>query len=151
MRRVAPDSAGSAASQKSWFSVYWKLRLGRLTATTLHICQTAKARNRAGIDIQRLTLAIALPSRTQKALSSGVQTVSRRPRRVVDEATSGDGRMRGLLVQGPHTVLPYVRWGRCSGSNSRGISKQDTGPSILWNIVSRFPGNASSGIEACLE
>src|SRR5690606_4552808 len=109
MRRVAPDRAGSAASQKSWFSVYWKPRLGRLTATTLHICQTAKARNRAGPDMQRLTLAIAPPYTTTKAVSSGVQTVSRRPRRVVDEATSGDGRMRGLLVQGPHTLNPYVR------------------------------------------
>ena len=43
------------------------------TATTLQTCQIAKARNSAGTLIHRLILAIASPSRCQKALSSGVQ------------------------------------------------------------------------------
>src|SRR5262245_52026351 len=81
MRSVAPDSAGAAASQNSWLVEYLKPRAGRPTATTLQTCQTAKARNSAGTLIQRLILAIASPSRSQKRLSSGVQSVITRPRR----------------------------------------------------------------------
>src|SRR6185369_13911752 len=79
MRSVAPESAGAAASQNNWLVEYLKPRAGRPTATTLQTCQTAKARNSAGTLIQRLILAMASPSRSQKALSSGVQMVSVRP------------------------------------------------------------------------
>ena len=48
MRSVAPESAGSAASQKSWFGVKRKPSIGRFTATTLHTIHTAKARKSAG-------------------------------------------------------------------------------------------------------
>ena len=70
---MAPDSAGAAASQKSWSVEYLKPSAGSPTATTLQTCQIAKARNSAGTLIHRLILAIASPSRSQKALSSGVQ------------------------------------------------------------------------------
>ena len=73
MRSVAPDSAGAAASQNSWSVEYLKPSAGSPTATTLQTCQIAKARNSAGTLIHRLILAIASPSRSQKALSSGVQ------------------------------------------------------------------------------
>ena len=79
MRSVAPLSAGAAASQNSWLVEYLKPRPGRLTATTLQTCQMAKARNSAGTEIQRLSLATASPSRSQNFLSSGAQRVSRRP------------------------------------------------------------------------
>ncbi|MCY1232877.1 hypothetical protein D3C87_1862250 [compost metagenome] len=54
MRSVAPDSAGSAVSQNSWFLVNWKPARSRLTATTLHSIQTTKASISAGIEIHRL-------------------------------------------------------------------------------------------------
>src|SRR5512141_1711315 len=73
MRSVAPHSAGSAASQKSWLVLNLNPMLGRFTTTTLHTIQTAKESSSAGIEIHRLMLAIALPSLTQNALSSGVQ------------------------------------------------------------------------------
>src|SRR5512140_3872600 len=79
MRSVAPDSAGAAASQNSWLVEYLKPSAGRPTATTLQTCQTAKARNSAGTLIHKLSLATASPSRSQKALSSGVQIVRTRP------------------------------------------------------------------------
>src|SRR5512145_16374 len=80
MRSVAPDRAGAAASQNSWLVVSLKPSAGRLTAATLHSCHTANARNRQGTEIHRLSLAIASPSRSQNALSSGVHRVSTRPR-----------------------------------------------------------------------
>ena len=55
---------------------------GRFTATTLQTCQMAKARNRAGTEIQRLILAMASPSRSQNCLSSGRQRVSTLPGRL---------------------------------------------------------------------
>src|SRR5512140_1676751 len=73
MRSVAPHSAGSAASQKSWLVLNLKPMLGRFTTTTLQTIHTANDSSSAGIEIQRLMFAIALPSRTQNALSSGVQ------------------------------------------------------------------------------
>jgi hypothetical protein len=79
MRSVAPESAGAAASQNNWLVEYLKPSDGSPTATTLQTCQIAKARNSAGTLIHRLSLAIASPSRDQKALSSGVQTVRTRP------------------------------------------------------------------------
>src|SRR5512135_3485693 len=81
MRSVAPDSAGAAASQNSWLVEYLNPSEGRLTATTLHTCQIANARNSAGTEIQRLILAIASPCCVQNALSSGVHTVRTRPLR----------------------------------------------------------------------
>ena len=81
MRKVAPESAGAAASQNSWLVEYLKPSAGSPTATTLHTCHTAKARNSAGTLIHRLILATASPSRSQNALSSGVQIDSTRPRR----------------------------------------------------------------------
>src|SRR5574337_1930214 len=83
MRSVAPDSAGAAASQNSWLVEYLKPSAGRFTATTLQTCQMAKARNSAGTEIHRLSLATASPSCSQKCLSSGVQSVSRRPVRLL--------------------------------------------------------------------
>src|SRR5512145_2082732 len=85
MRSVAPESPGAAASQNNSFGVNLKPSSGRFTATTLHSCHTANARNSAGIEIHRLMLAIARPSRCQNSLSSGVQTVRTRPSlRLVD-------------------------------------------------------------------
>src|SRR5581483_12188840 len=80
MRSVAPESAGAAASQNNWFVVSLKPIAGRLTATTLHNCHTANARNKQGTEIHRLSRAIASPSFSQNALSSGVQICSTRPR-----------------------------------------------------------------------
>ena len=73
MRSVAPLSAGAAANQNSWLVEYLKPSVGRLTATTLQTCQIANARKSAGTEIHRLSLAMASPSRSQNALSSGVQ------------------------------------------------------------------------------
>src|SRR5487761_2547017 len=88
MRSVAPESAGAAASQNSWLVEYLKPSDGRLTATTLHTCQMAKARNSAGTEIQRLIFAIASPCCAQNALSSGVQTVRTRPPRRLGAPTA---------------------------------------------------------------
>ena len=71
MRRVAPDSAGSAASQNNWLVSNWKPTCGRLTATAENICQIANASSKAGIEIARLRLAIRLPVLAQNAASSG--------------------------------------------------------------------------------
>src|SRR4029079_361603 len=81
MRSVAPESAGSAASQKSWFGVNLKPSALRFTATTLQSCQTTNARKRHGTEIQRLMRAMASPSRSQNFLSSGVQMVMSFPGR----------------------------------------------------------------------
>jgi hypothetical protein len=59
MRKVAPESPGSAASQKSWSVVNWKPTSGSRTTTTLHTIQTAKESRSAGIEIQRFRLAMA--------------------------------------------------------------------------------------------
>ena len=75
MRSVAPDSAGTAASQNSWLGVYLKPMFGRLTTATLHTCQMANASSKAGIEIQRLRRATARPSCCQKAEFSGSQRV----------------------------------------------------------------------------
>ena len=61
MRSVEPDSAGSAASQKSWLGVNLKPMSGSLTTTIDQTIQTEKASSSAGIDIQRLRVAIPLP------------------------------------------------------------------------------------------
>src|SRR5512143_391977 len=78
MRSVAPASPGSAASQKSLSGSNPKPMVGRVTTTTLQTIQTAKARKSAGMEIQRFRFAMALPSFSQNALSSGFQTVSTR-------------------------------------------------------------------------
>ncbi len=83
MRSVAPESPGAAASQNSSLGVNLKPRAGRSTATTLQSCQTAKARNSDGTEIQRLMVAMALPCCCQNALSSGVQTARVLPRCLV--------------------------------------------------------------------
>ena len=54
MRSVAPESPGSAASQKSWLVVNVNPTSGSFTTTTLQTIQTAKARSSAGMEIQRL-------------------------------------------------------------------------------------------------
>src|SRR5450830_1169856 len=87
MRRVAPDRAGAEASQNSWLVEYLKPIRGKFTATTLHSCQMAKARKRAGTDSHRLSLAMAWPCEAQKALSSGVQTARVLPGRARSGAT----------------------------------------------------------------
>ena len=84
MRSVAPDRPGAAASQNSSLEVNLKPSAGRLTATALHICQTAKARNSDGTEIHRLMLAMARPCCCQNALSSGVQTARVLPRLLGD-------------------------------------------------------------------
>src|ERR1022692_1935215 len=81
MRSVAPDSAGTEASQNSSSVLYLKPAAGSCVTTALHTIHTAKARNSAGIEIHRFWLASALPWVSQKALSSGVHSVSRRPPR----------------------------------------------------------------------
>src|SRR3982751_3642251 len=91
MRSVAPDSAGAAASQNSWLVEYLKPSAGRPTATTLHTCHMAKARNSAGTLIHRLIFAMASPCWAQNALSSGVQRVIRLPRRGRGVAIAGSG------------------------------------------------------------
>ena len=47
MRSVAPDSPGSAASQKSWLFENPSCKLTMIAATTLKTCHTEKARNSA--------------------------------------------------------------------------------------------------------
>src|SRR5687768_8720361 len=74
MRKVAPDSAGSAASQNSWSVLKAKPTLGRLTVTAENIIHTAKASSSAGTEIARLRLAMDLPVASQKAGSSGRQS-----------------------------------------------------------------------------
>jgi hypothetical protein len=82
---------------------YLKPSAGRLTATTLQTCQMAKARNSAGTEIHRLSLATASPSRSQKDLSSGVQMVSVRPAarliglRVHEGFSFGEGAQRAKV------------------------------------------------------
>ena len=78
MRMVAPDSAGTAASQNSWLGVYLKPMFGRFTTPTLQTCQMAKASSRAGIEIHRLRRAILRPFCSQNAGSSGSQWVNTR-------------------------------------------------------------------------
>src|SRR6185312_4013981 len=85
MRSVAPASAGNAASQNSLSVPYLKPAAGSCTITTLHTIQTACARNRAGMEIHRFRLAMALPCVAQNALSSGVQMVSSLPVPVVPD------------------------------------------------------------------
>ena len=46
MRSVAPESPGSAASQKSWSVVKLKPIAGSRATTTLHTIQTAKDKSR---------------------------------------------------------------------------------------------------------
>src|SRR3989304_1643677 len=75
MRSVAPHRPGSAASQNSSLVENLKPTLGRFTTTTLHTIHTAKASVSDGIEIQRLRVATARPSRSQKAASSGAQRV----------------------------------------------------------------------------
>src|SRR5690606_35144699 len=74
MRKVAPDSPGSAASQNSWSVLKAKPMAFRRTITVLHTIHTAKARNSAGIEIHRLRVAMALPTEPQKCGSSGRQS-----------------------------------------------------------------------------
>src|ERR1043166_7502806 len=81
MRSVAPESAGAAASQKSWSVVNLKPSAFRFTATTLQSCHTANAGRREGTEIHRLSRATASPSRAQNALSSGFQMSRMRPLR----------------------------------------------------------------------
>ena len=81
MRSVAPVSAGMAASQNSSSVLYSKPAAGSCVTTALHTIHTAKARNRAGIYSHRFRLAMALPSASQNALSSGVQILNMRPER----------------------------------------------------------------------
>src|ERR1039457_6770384 len=78
MRSVAPESAGIEASQNSSSVLYLKPAAGSCVTTALHTIHTAKARNSAGIEIHRFWLASALPWVSQKALSSGVHSVSTR-------------------------------------------------------------------------
>jgi hypothetical protein len=52
---------------------------GRLTTTTDHTIQTAKASSSAGIEIQRLRAAIRRPVRSQKLPSSGAHSASTAP------------------------------------------------------------------------
>ena len=73
MRSVAPHSAGSAASQKSWLVEKRKPAAGRWTTTTDHSIHTAKASVSAGIDSHRLRVATLRPLRSQKPRSSGFQ------------------------------------------------------------------------------
>lgn len=94
---MAPESAGAAASQNSWLVEYLKPSAGRLTATTLQTCQMAKAKNSAGTEIHRLSLAIASPSCSQKCLSSGVQSESSRPWRALPDETAGED-MKSLRI-----------------------------------------------------
>jgi len=77
MRKVAPDRPGTAASQNSWFVLYLKPIDGRLTTTTLHTIQIANASISAGIEIQRLRLAVGLPRLCQNAGTSGSQVEMR--------------------------------------------------------------------------
>ena len=53
-RSVAPDSAGSAVSQNSWFLDSMKPARSRLTTTTLHSIQMLNASISAGMEIHRL-------------------------------------------------------------------------------------------------
>src|SRR5512134_2626083 len=78
MRSVAPARPGSAASQNSRLASNRKPMAGRFTTTTLQTIQTAKARNSAGMEIQRFRVATDFPSRSQKSLSSGAHTVNTR-------------------------------------------------------------------------
>src|SRR5512147_3186564 len=78
MRSVAPANPGSAASQKSLLASNRKPMAGRFTTTTLQTIQTAKARKSAGMEIQRLRVAMDLPSLSQNSLSSGFHTVNTR-------------------------------------------------------------------------
>src|SRR5512145_935371 len=78
MRNVAPARPGTAASQKRRLASNRKPMAGRFTTTTLQTIQTAKARNSAGMEIQRFRVATDFPSRSQKSLSSGSHTVNTR-------------------------------------------------------------------------
>ena len=49
-RKTAPESPGSAASQKSWLVVNLNPMCGNSTTITLHTTQTAKASSSGGID-----------------------------------------------------------------------------------------------------
>ncbi len=113
--RAKSDPKGEYCLPYAWGTVgimYNRTVLGKDITGWRDLIETAKAKNRAGIEIQRLTLAIALPSRAQNARSSGVQTVSRRPRRALGEAS--ERLMRRLLVLGspnhkpPHAVRAMI-------------------------------------------
>ncbi len=75
MRKVAPDRPGNAVSQNNWSVVNAKPIFGRLTVTAENSIQIAKASSSAGIEIARLRLAMRLPVCSQKAGSSGCQSV----------------------------------------------------------------------------
>src|SRR5690606_15657376 len=103
MRRVAPDSPGSAASQNSWSVVKVKPMLFRRTVTALHTIHTAKASSSAGMEIHRLRVAMRLPVSAQKAASSGRQSWITGPalgggtnlfKAVMMVSSSGSGRRR---------------------------------------------------------
>ena len=87
-RNTAPESPGSAASQKSWLVVNLNPMCGSSTTTTLHTTQTAKASSSGGIDSQRLRLAMRLPVVIQKPSSSGLQSASTCRRRRVGSMSS---------------------------------------------------------------
>src|SRR5690349_21058831 len=74
MRKVAPDSPGSAASQNSWSVLKLKPMAFKRTITVLQTIHTAKANSSAGMEIHRLRRAVCLPLRPQKAGSSGRQS-----------------------------------------------------------------------------
>lgn len=77
MRKVAPESAGSAVSQNNWSFVKWKPPLSRLTTTTLQSDHTVNASASAGIEIQRLRRATDWPLARQNAAFSGSHLVSK--------------------------------------------------------------------------
>src|SRR5574343_1357201 len=75
MRMVAPDRPEIAVSVNSSSLVKGKPRLSIWTEMIPHISQMAKPQSSAGIEIHRLRLAMRLPVDSQKASSSGRQSV----------------------------------------------------------------------------
>ena len=86
MRSVAPERPGSAASQKRWSTVKSKPMAGMRATTTDHTIQTEKASRSAGIEIQRLRVAMARPELSQNEASSGRQSCRTGPRAAAAQA-----------------------------------------------------------------
>ena len=74
MRKVAPDRAGSAASQNNCSGVKAKPMAGSFATTMDQTIHTEKASVSAGMESHKLRRAILRPAFTQKDASSGRQS-----------------------------------------------------------------------------